>query len=235
MKLRLNNLLVMMIVVALSFLWSGCAWEDGEQVNDEPNQETDGGDNLPDGADGIADPGPGADDDFTPDNYPPGPYGVGYNDTAENFGIEELLCDVDPPRGKPLFLSDFLDSKLTMFTVHAGWCPVCKVQASTMEADIHQRFKDRGLSTVIVLFQDEAGGSDRDDLAAYACTYKERYGVTFHIAIDPDAESMRRFFRPTEAGTPLNMLIDQDMVIRYKVEGVIPNVMEATIDAILSE
>jgi len=46
---------------------------------------------------------------------------------------------------------------------------------------------------------------------------------------------MGQFFRPTQAGTPLNMLIDNNMVIRYKVEGVIPDVLEGNIEAVLSE
>ncbi|RME23932.1 MAG: TlpA family protein disulfide reductase [Deltaproteobacteria bacterium] len=118
--------------------------------------------------------------------------------------------------------------------LHAGWCTYCKQQAAGMEA-MYQNYKQQGLRILLVLFEDEQGSSDHDKLLEYTCSYRDRYGMTFTLAIDPGAEVMDQFFRPTEAGTPLNMLLDKDMTIRFKLEGVIPETLEGNIEALLSE
>ena len=207
----------------MSILSVGCAWEstagsDGgvEQDGQVQTDEQGGDENL---------------------EYPPPPYGPDYGDTAPDFQVEECFCDGAEPVGQAFALSDMLGSKAIMITVHAGWCTYCKTQTSTMESGVYRPYKDQGLDIMLVLFQDENGSSARDNLLAYCCETRERYGLSFHVAIDPDAEATDQFFRPTEAGTPLNMLLDDEMEIRYKVEGLIPDsrILEGTIEGILGE
>lgn len=194
------------LVVALS----GCAWESG-------GNDTDGGDQ-----------------DGNNENYPPPPYGTDYNDTIENFRVDEVLCGGGSAQSRAIYAANFMDAKATLVSVHAGWCTVCKSQAAGME-NLYQTYKDRGFRILLILFEDENGGSDKQTLMDYTCTYRDLYGMTFTLAVDPGAEVIGQYFRPTQAGTPLNMLLDQDMVIRYKVEGVIPDVLEGNIEALLSE
>ncbi len=207
----------------MSILSVGCAWEstagsDGgvEQDGQVQTDEQGGDENL---------------------EYPPPPYGPDYGDTAPDFQVEECICDGAEPVGQAFALSDMLGSKAIMITVHAGWCGVCKSQTIGMENEVYAPYKNQGLDIMLVLFQDENGSSARDNLLPYCCGYKDRYGLSFHVVIDPDAEATSQFFRPTEAGTPLNMLLDDEMEIRYKVEGLIPDsrVLEGTIEGILSE
>jgi peroxiredoxin len=206
--LRTNT---MYCLIALMISVSGCAWETGGTDKDAGDQD---GNNT---------------------NYPPPPYGTDYGDTIENFRLDEVLCGTGGANSRAIYAANFLDAKATLITVHAGWCSVCKSQATTMEAGLYQKYKDQGFRILLVMFEDEDGGSEKQALMDYTCTYRDRYNMTFTLAVDPGAAVMGQFFRPTQAGTPLNMLIDNNMVIRYKVEGVIPDVLEGNIEAVLSE
>ena len=208
---RLGKMVTGLALAALTFLCiSSCSWESGGG-NDAGNFDGDNGE------------------------YPPPPYGVNYNETAQNFRVEQTLCIEGGARGAAIYASDFLDAKATLVSVHAGWCGPCKTQAATMEDNLYQEYKDQGLRILLILFEDDERNSEHQALLDYTCTYRDRYGMTFTLAIDPGANVMGQFFRPTEAGTPLNMLLDDEMVIRYKVEGTIPNVLEGNIEALLSE
>jgi hypothetical protein len=193
-------------------LAAGCSWEGGDQGNTD-----DGGNTL---------------------NYPPPPYGADFGDTAQDFRVEEVLCSGATPQGtKALYAHDFLSAKALMVSVHAGWCSICKAQAETMEQDLWDPYKDQGLEIVMVIFQDDAGNGDKESLKKYGCYYKNNYSMHFHVAIDPDTAAMGQFFRPTATGTPLNMLLDPRMEIRFKMEGIIPdsNIFQGNIEGLLSE
>jgi len=153
-----------------------------------------------------------------------------------NIAMEEVVCD-GTPTARPWKLEDFLGAGAVMISVHAGWCSVCKEQSLTLMADIVRPYASQGLRVAMVIFEDANHNGDRDSLITYSCGYKSRYGFTFPVLIDPGVRVMAPYFRPTEAGTPLNMLLDRDMVIRYKVEGLIPDsrVLQGTIEALLGE
>jgi hypothetical protein len=205
--------------VALALTFSGCAFESSPG-------NPDAGDNDADGGNGDG-----------PREYPPGPYGAGFEETMANIQLSECLCDQDPPQAQPISLDSFLDAKVTLISVHAGWCTYCKVEARTMESNLYQRYKENGLKILLVLFQDAVGGEVPERLLEYCCAYKKYYNMTFTLAIDPGAAVMGAYFRPTEAGTPLNMLLDRMMEIRYKVEGLLTDtsILEGHIEGIIEE
>jgi thiol-disulfide isomerase/thioredoxin len=211
MATRKAFLLTLLAISCFTLVVSGCEWGGG-------NTEDDAG--IHDGTD---------------DDYPPPPYGTQYGEVVENFRVQETLCTAGTGMGRAIYMKDFLDAKATLVSVHAGWCGPCKTQAQTMEEDVYQVYKDRGLKILLLLYQTDTQSEDEQELLDYTCEYKEEHGMTFVVGIDPGAEVTSQYFRPTEAGTPLNMLLDQEMVIRYKVEGVIPDVLEGNIEAILSE
>ena len=209
-QITLISLLCLVFVVV-----PGCAWESGT------NHQEDAGDGDAHDAGGI-DEGP---------FYPPGPYGTQYNDTVENFMVEEVRCPGGPAQGKPFHLEDFLGSKAILISVHSGTCTYCKQQAFTMESDLAS-YRTRGLKVLLILIGDDRGSSERQDLLDYSCTYRNQYGLTFPVAADPDVVVGRVL---VDEGTPLNMLLDADMVVRYRVEALMPDTLEGNIDALLDE
>ena len=60
----------------------------------------------------------------------------------------------------------------------------------------------------------------------------DEYGLTFPVAADPGPTVT---FKLMDSGSPLNMLLDKNMEIRYKVEALMPDTLEGNIDALLNE
>jgi thiol-disulfide isomerase/thioredoxin len=192
-----STLLSILIICSLI---GGCALE-------SESQSADAGDN-----DGSID-----------SSYPPGPYGVYYGETIKNFAIEECQCFGEYATGRRIYASDFLDAKALMITIHAGWCPGCRVQAPTMEG-FYKQFEDRGLRMILVYNEDEDRSSARQGLLDFCCAQKRELGMSFSVAIDPDADI--DVFNGT---TPMNILVDDEMVIRFKDTGFAETVTNMTL------
>jgi len=203
---------VLCLIVAV---FPGCAWEE------EGNQE-DGSDGL-DAFDAGTDEGPA---------YPPGPYGNEYGDTVANFTLVKCLCPGGPAQGVNFKLGEYLGAKAILVSAHAGTCGICKQQASLMESDFYQPYKDRGFKIVLAVVSDASGSDARQDVLDYCCKYKSTWGLTFMVAADPEMDVMRDYIR---SGTPLNMLLDDKMVIRYKVEGYDPDTLLQNVVNLLDE
>jgi glutathione peroxidase-family protein len=210
----LQATLISLLCLAVS-AFSGCAWENGT------NHQNDGSDGQ-DAFDAGIDEGP---------FYPPGPYGNEFGDTVANFMVYKCLCPGGPAQGKEFKLEEFLGSKAILVTAHSGNCPYCSQQASTMESGLWEPYKTRGFKILLVLISDEHGNSDLQSVLDYCCAYQQQYGLTFTVAADPNADVMYDYLR----GTPLNMLLDDEMVIRYKVEGNLPDTLAGNVEALLDE
>jgi peroxiredoxin len=210
----LQATLISLLCLAVS-AFSGCAWEDGT------NHQDDGSDGQ-DASDAGTDEGP---------LYPPGPYGYDFGDTVENFMVSKCVCPGGPAQGKDFKLEEFLGAKAILVSVHAGNCLYCTQQASTMESGLWQPYKNSDFKILLVLVSGSGGITDRQEVLDYCCDYQDQYGLTFVVAADPGGSVMYNYLR----GTPLNMLLDNEMVIRYKVEGILPDTLEGNVEALLNE
>jgi len=66
----------------------------------------------------------------------------------------------------------------------------------------------------------------------YCCVYQNDYNMTFVVAADPGAEVTGEYMR---SGTPLNMVLDDEMVIRYREEGYNIDMIRASVEKVLAE
>lgn len=164
--------------------------------------------------------------------YPPGPYGTGVGDVLVNFCLEECKCDGSIAKGVPFCMRDLLDNKATLIAVHTGWCTACRYQTGEAE-QLYQAYRKQGLGMVFVYYEDDLENGSRQALLDYGCWEKGWYGLTFMIAIDPGLQQMLRYFY--DGSIPLNIIVDDEMVIRYVLEGYDPVSMEATIRLLLAE
>jgi peroxiredoxin len=114
-------------------------------------------------------------------SVPPNFSGVTYDGTAVS------LADY---AGKPVWL-----------TFGASWCPDCRVESPDIEAT-YQANKDQGLVVLGVFINEPAG-----DVAGYA----ERAGLTFPIAVDPNADIAAAY---RSMGIPTHFFIGPDGRVR---------------------
>jgi hypothetical protein len=163
--------------------------------------------------------------------YPPGPYGTTVGEVLTNLCLEECIC-FPTISGKSFCMRDLLENKATLIAVHAGWCTACRAQTEDA-AQLYQAYRAQGLGMVFVLFEDDREYGNRLALLNYGCWEKGRFGLSFMVAIDPGLQKMRSYFY--EGAVPLNIIVDDDMVIRYVLEGYDPNSIEATIQQLLAE
>jgi len=197
-------------IYCINALILGCAVESGNNSEDGGNKDIVGSDNS---------------------SYPPPPYGTQVGATIENLSLEECICSGEQPEGRKIALSDFLGTQALLITVHSGWCENCETQALGMESNVYQAYKSQGFEILLVIFQDKDYNSGREILLNYCCKeYKEKFGMTFNLAIDPGGAKMvdTYFSKP-----PLNMLVDQQMVIQYKSESYSPDELDVSIKNLL--
>ena len=95
-----------------------------------------------------------------------------------------------------------------------------------------QAYKDQGLGVVFVMTEDDGHSIDRDDLLDNCCREKEEYGLTCPMVLDPGRVVMEKYF--VKDWWPLDILLDDEMVIRFIEEG-IPTGLSETIEEVLAE
>lgn len=159
--------------------------------------------------------------------YPAGPYGTQYGDTIANLCFESGACG---QAGHWICLDQFLGRKATLIAVHTGWCPTCQTQLAGAEG-LEQTYQADGFETLQVLFEDDRYVSTRSALLIYACEELKDYGLTFPVVIDPAGSATQPYF---DGGfIPLNIIVDEHMVIRYKLEDYDPATLVGTIEQLL--
>ena len=132
-------------------------------------------------------------------------WGIRLKELAKDF----KLYDKD---GNLVSLHDFY-GKVILLDISTMWCGPCKAEASDAE-ELYQKYKKYGFVMINVLFENENYGPvDQSDCARWVKTYK----MTFPVLADVNKLVWYMF---AETGyIPLNLVIDLDMVIRFKETG----------------
>jgi peroxiredoxin len=102
--------------------------------------------------------------------------------------------------GKAISLADYA-GKPVWLTFGASWCPDCRTESADVEAT-YQANKDKGLNVVGVFINEDAS-----DVAGYAA----RAGLTFPIAVDPNADIAAAY---RSMGIPTHFFIGPDGKVR---------------------
>lgn len=184
----------------------------------------------------------------------PGPGDAGYGGDvgqriANNDGLRLVTCD-----GEPVELAELMCERAAggqsagiLVNIGAGWCGPC--QDETLEfPELYEEFHGRGIEIVQVLFQDfsaqaptrafcEDWSTGRwlvDDGAS-----KEDVGVRieFPVLLDQTGDFTARYLQDPESATPVNMLLDANGNIRWKVEGQKPDLatLRAQLELVLAD
>ena len=86
-----------------------------------------------------------------------------------------------------------------MLQFTASWCSVCREEMPFIESEIWQPGKDSGLLVI---------GIDRSETPDVVTRFRNEIGVTYPIALDPDADIFG-LFALKEAGVTRNVIIDR--------------------------
>jgi hypothetical protein len=95
----------------------------------------------------------------------------------------------------------------------------------------YQDYKDQGLSIILLNFETSSGSSSYNALLNHCCDEKDDYNMTFTTAFDTGStiESYFNYYIPT------NLVLDDEMVIRYKVEDYSSYGIRNIVEQLLSE
>jgi len=152
------------------------------------------------------------------------PWGTKLDERAIDFTLKDQ-------EGRSVSLHDY-DGSVILVDFSPQWCAPCQGEAAEAE-QLYQLHKNSGFIILTVLFQDYMRGAiDTSECKAWA----DNYGITFPVLADINETVWRAFAEST--AVPLNMIIDRNLVIRYKEIGYsdeIKEVIEAKIAELVAE
>lgn len=102
--------------------------------------------------------------------------------------------------------SDSWKGKVVMLQFTASWCGVCRKEMPFIESDIWQKNKR---NPNFVLF-----GVDRDEPLEKVRQFQKDIGITYPMALDPQANIFGRF-ADKKAGVTRNVIIDKNGKIAF--------------------
>lgn len=138
------------------------------------------------------------------DDDPPSNVGVRVGNVAKNFSETDS-------NNQPIALESFR-GKVILLEFSAMWCSPCRGEASQL-MHLYNSYKARGFELLQCVYQDEdRNPADLNDLLRWIQEYK----ITFHVFNDPNYSTVNAY---ELSAIPLNIVIDKDLVIRYRSEG----------------
>ena len=103
------------------------------------------------------------------------------------------------------FSNEDFKGKVTMLQFTASWCSVCCKEMPFIEKEIWKVYKDKGLVLV---------GIDRDEPLDVVKEFAKKTGITYPLALDPDAAVFAKF-AGIKSGITRNVIIDKNGKIAF--------------------
>lgn len=98
-----------------------------------------------------------------------------------------------------------LRGKTVILQFTASWCKVCREEMPHLEKDLWQAYKDKDVVLI---------GVDRDEPLETVQKFHQDMGITYPLALDPEARIFNRF-ADKKAGVTRNVLIDKEGTIQF--------------------
>ncbi len=158
--------------------------------------------------------------------------------TGEEIEFADLMC----PRA-----DDNKHNRGILLNIGAGWCLPC--QEETLEFPIiYDEFHDRGIEIVQVMFQDwdaqtpsssfcEDWSSGQWSVGEGGMSEDQGIMLQYPVLLDQVFDWTSIYLQDPDAATPVNLLIDANGNIRWKLEGQKPSLelLRAQLELVISE
>ncbi len=125
-----------------------------------------------------------------------------------------------------LVLYDY-EGYVIALNVGAGWCPECRVETPVLEDAFWNAYKDEDF-VVIQLLTEDSSGNEAD--IEFAAQWRDEYGISFPLCIDPDW-SLEPYF--LKNSLPFTMLVDRELIIRERFHGFDEDIFKALVEDLL--
>jgi peroxiredoxin len=164
---------------------------------------------------------PGAASDASEPDLPLGAAGAGLGERLQDFEVPD--CD-----GEMISFSSVLSgAEAVLVNFGAGWCTECIAEAPVLETEIHAIYEPRGLRVMQVLLQD----ANIAPITRLECRrWRDRFSLSFPVLADTLQETGAIV---GDEGVPLNLLVDDEGVIRMRVHGALPEDLGEQIETLL--
>lgn len=131
---------------------------------------------------------------------------IGFGAPAQvNFSAPDLrLTNLE---GGSAALSDYR-GKVVLINNWATWCPPCEAEMPTLQA-YYQTHQDKDFALIAI---------DAGESAAEISPFRERYGLTFEIWLDPNLLAIAAF---RNTGLPSTYVVDKTGTVRYAWAGAV--------------
>ena len=196
---------ILLVILVAFLVFTACSGYEDDPVEVSPNEDGDSDEEM------ELDLGEDA-----PDDFPLGPYGVSLGSTMANFKFND--CD-----GNEVELKDFYRSATAiLINRSAGWCPVCRNETPTLN-DWYGELSDDGLVIIQVLFENNSGG---DATESFCRSWRDEFGLDYYVIVETGGHFID--YHPSiqagslSYGTPLNIILNRYMRIKFLIEGDIP-------------
>lgn len=147
-------------------------------------------------------------------------------DEGTTVGAVAMDFTLVDQNGNPVSLSDH-KGKVILLNISTMWCPPCKGEAMEAES-IYQAYKDKGFVIINVLIQNARRQPVKHE---DTITWSAEYGLTFPVLADERLDVWNAY--DEENSIPLNLVIDRDLVIRFKRVGFDRQGIEAQVRKLL--
>lgn len=106
--------------------------------------------------------------------------------------------------------------RVVMVNIWATWCPPCITELPSMQR-VYEAYVDQGLEILAIAVDARPGTVDGDGrIVGVVSEFADRFGLTFHVAVDPSGGTERVL---GVNNLPTTFLIDRDGRIRVREVG----------------
>lgn len=147
----------------------------------------------------------------------------------KDIPIYRCVCS-NPNSYQSIELSELL-ANINLVVFGSGTCHACKDEGLALE-EIYSDWKDKDFSIIEVFISDDQYAINLPDLLAYCCKQKYQYGLSFILAMDPNAQKSKSYYN----AIPYNVILNKKLEMLFEQEGWNKTVIEEAIkEAILND